>query len=219
MEKETDQMWVIGSTHDASWANTMSYTTQLAAFAALGVHHGGPKWSGVSRGVRRLPSSLETALECESAIRELADAIGRRDRVTFLGSDLDSITALEAALKIRETCGLPASGYHIEQVLHGPCLSVDRRESVVMLRSRDDGPRSEAIRRSMRRFGAHVTTIGDAPDAEIRLPSTDRIVRPIVSVVPLQFLAYYAALERRANPDVMRTDIPRYRAGLEPLFH
>ena len=63
------------------------------------------------------------------------------------------------------------------------------------------------------------TTIGEAPDAEIRLPSTVRVLRPIVSIVPLQFLAYYSALERRANPDIMRTDIPRYRAGLEPLFH
>src|SRR6266508_2451405 len=89
----------------------------------------------------------------------------------------------------------------------------------VMLRSRDDGARAEAIRKSMTRFGARVTTIGDSPDAEIRLPPAERILRPIISIVPLQFLAYYAALERRANPDIMRTDIRRYREGLEPLFH
>ena len=219
MERETDRTWVIGSTHDRSWANTMSYTMQLAVFAALAARLGGPEWSGVRRGLRALPHSLETALECEVSIREIARGVARRDRVTFLGSGLDAITALEAALKIRETCSLPASGYHMEQLLHGPCLSVDRRESVVMLRSRDDGARAEAIRKSMMRFGALVTTIGEASDAEIRLPSTERFLRPIVSIVPLQFLAYYSALERRANPDIMRTDIPRYRAWLEPLFH
>ncbi len=213
-ERETDRTWVIGSTHDRSWANTMSYTMQLAVFAALAARLGGPEWSGVRRGLRALPHSLETALECEVSIREIARGVARRDRVTFLGSGLDAITALEAALKIRETCSLPASGYHMEQLLHGPCLSVDRRESVVMLRSRDDGARAEAIRKSMMRFGALVTTIGEASDAEIRLPSTERFLRPIVSIVPLQFLAYYSALERRANPDIMRTDIPRYRAGL-----
>ncbi len=219
MEKESDRTWVIGSTHDRSWANTMSYTTQLTAFAALAARLGGAQGSGVRRGLRALPHSLETTLECEASIREIAIGVARRDRVTFLGSGLDANTALEAALKIRETCSLPASAYHIEQVLHGPCLSVDRRESVVMLRSRDDGARAAAIRKSMMRFGARVTTIGDSPDAEIRLPPAERILRPIVSIVPLQFLAYYAALERRANPDIMRTDIPRYRAGLEPLFH
>jgi len=39
-----------------------------------------------------------------------------------------------------------------------------------------------------------------------------------VSVVPLQFLAYYVAIERKADPDVMRTDVPRYRAGVDLLF-
>ncbi|HEX9340966.1 MAG TPA: SIS domain-containing protein [Thermoplasmata archaeon] len=219
MERETSRAFVIGTVHDRSWANTMAYTTQLAAFASLAADAGGPVWAGVRRALKRLPGALAEALKCEGAVRRVAAAVARRDRASFLGSGFDAITALEAALKIRETCGLPASGYHIEQVLHGPCLSVDRRESVVMLRSRDDGARSEAIRRSMRQFGARVTTIGDSPEAEIRLPSTERILRPIVSVVSLQFLAYYAALERRANPDVMRTDIPGYRAGLQPLFH
>ncbi len=219
MERETSRSLVIGSVHDRSWANTMSYTTQLAAFAALAVNAGGASWAGVRRPLRGLPTALARALECEGAVRRIAATVARRDRVTFLGSGLDTITALEAALKIRETCSLPASGYHTEQLLHGPCLSVDRRESVVMLRSRDDGARAEAIRKSMTRFGARVTTIGDSPDAEIRLPPAERILRPIISIVPLQFLAYYAALERRANPDIMRTDIRRYREGLEPLFH
>jgi len=219
MAAEADAVLVIGSTHDRSWANTMSYTTQLTAFAALGARGGGHVGNAIGPSLGRLPQSIEKTLACEPRMRWLAAAVARRSRVTILGSGLDEVTAVEAALKIRETCSLPASGYHTEQVLHGPCLSVDRRESVVMLRSRDDGARSEAIRKSMVRFGARVTTIGDAPDANIRLPSTERVLRPIVSVVPLQFLAYYAALERRANPDIMRTDIPRYRAGLEPLFH
>ncbi|HYS99822.1 MAG TPA: SIS domain-containing protein [Thermoplasmata archaeon] len=218
MEGETTQTWVIGSVHDHSWANTMSYTTQLTAFASIAANVAGPRWAGVQPGLRQLPRTLRTALRSEKVVRRLAKRAAERDRVTFLGSDLDAVTALEAALKIRETCSLPASGYHTEQFLHGPCLSIDRRESVVMLRSRVDGPRCEAIRRSMSRMGAPVTTIGDAAGADIRLPAVPRILRPIVSVVPLQFLAYYAALERHANPDIMRTDIPRYRAGLEPLF-
>jgi len=219
MEAETSRSLVIGSVHDRSWANTMSYTTQLAAFVALAVDAGGAPWAAVRRALRGLPRVLARALTCEGAVRRIAATVARRDRVTYLGSGLDAITALEAALKIRETCSLPASAFHIEQVLHGPCLSVDRRESVVMLRSQDDGARAAAIRKSMMRFGARVTTIGDSPDAEVRLPPVERILRPIVSIVPLQLLAYYSALERHANPDIMRTDIPRYRAGLEPLFH
>ncbi len=88
-----------------------------------------------------------------------------------------------------------------------------------MLRSRDDGPRSLAIVRALKASRASVATIGESPRAELRLPATTRFLRPILSIVPMQFLAYYAALARRANPDIMRTDIPRLRAGVEALFH
>jgi len=88
-----------------------------------------------------------------------------------------------------------------------------------MLRSREDGPRSAAIARAFEASRARVVTVGESARAKIRLPAMPRILRPILSIVPLQFLAYYAALARRANPDIMRTDIARLRAGVEALFH
>lgn len=219
MERVADQTLVIGSTHDHSWANTMSYTTQLAALAAAASQLKSPLAPSIESSLRGISRSLAKVLVCEARVRRLAIRVARRTRITFLGSDLDEITALEAALKIRETCSLPASGYHIEQFLHGPFLSIDDRESIMMLRSRDDGPRSLAVVRALKSSGAPVATIGESPRAQIRLPATSRILRPIVSIVPMQFIAYYAALARRANPDIMRTDIPRLRAGVEALFH
>ncbi len=219
MAAEVTDVLVIGSTHDRSWANTMSYTTQLAALASLASRIGRMQVAGLRSSLRRLARSLEGALFCEPRVRRLASRIARGNRVTFLGSDLDEITALEAALKIRETCSLPASGYHLEQFLHGPYLSIDSRESVVMMRSREDGDRSGTIRRALAASGARLVTVGDHGRADVRVPTIHRMLRPILSVVPMQFLAYYAALARRANPDIMRTDIPRLRAGVEALFH
>src|SRR5207253_5652351 len=138
------------------------YTTQLAAFSALASQsrsHIGPSIGPSLRGLTR---SLKATLGCESRVQRLATRVAHKARVTFLGSDLDEITALEAALKIRETCSLPASGYHPEQFLHGPYLSIDDRESIVMLRSRDDGPRSAAISRALKASGASVATIGES---------------------------------------------------------
>jgi len=219
MERLADQTLVIGSTHDRSWANTMSYTTQLTGFAALASQSRSNVGPSIEPSLRGLARSLGKTLGCASRVRRLATRVAHKARVTFLGSDLDEITALEAALKIRETCSQPASGYHTEQFLHGPFLSIDERESIVMLRSRDDGPRSAAIARALEASGATVTMVGESARATIRLPAMPRILRPILSIVPLQFLAYYAALARRANPDIMRTDIPRLRAGVEALFH
>lgn len=219
MEEVADQVLVIGTTHDHSWANTMSYTTQLTAFAWLASQVGGEGGAEVGTEIETLPTRIQKTLGCEAAVKRLAKRVAARDRVTFLGSGLDDITALEAALKIRETCSLPASGYHVEQFLHGPFLSLDRRESIVALRSLDDGEREAAILKGLAKTGAAVTTVGEAKGVDVPLPRTHRMLRPILSVIPMQFLAYYAALEKRANPDIMRSDVARYRAGLEPLFH
>ena len=218
MEEVAERVLVIGSVHDHSWANTMSYTTQLTAFARL-AEAASPEPSELfPGGVDAMPDLLRAALKCEPRIRRLSAKVARSSRVTFLGSGLDEVTALEAALKIRETCSFPASGYHVEQFLHGPFLSLDRRESVLALRSNDDDDRETEILRGLARTGASIATVGEAADADIRLPSADRLLRPIVSVVPLQFVAYYVALEKHANPDVMRSNVPRYRPGLAPLF-
>ncbi len=215
MQEVADGLLVIGSTHDHSWANTMSYTCQLAALASIA----GDIRPGSAGSVAHLPSRIQKVLSCEAAVKRLAKGVAARDRVTFLGSGLDEITALEAALKIRETCSLPASGYHLEQFLHGPFLSLDRRDSVVALRSRDDGDRAAAILRGLAKTGASVTTVGDGKADAIPVPRADRILRPILAVVPMQFLAYHAAIERGINPDIMRSDVARYQAGLAPLFH
>ncbi len=218
IDRVAEEVLVLGSVHDHSWANTMSYTTQLTAMVALAQDAAGRSPSFAQVDPASLPHLLERALRSEPAVRALARTVARRKRVTFLGSGLDTITALEAALKIRETCSFPASGYHVEQFLHGPFLSLDRSEVVVAIRSREDGGRYGTILRSLSRTGSTVMTVGDAPKVDLHLPESHRLLRPVLSVVPMQFLAYYVALERRANPDIMRSDVPRYREGLAPLF-
>ena len=213
-----EEVLVTGSVHDHSWANTMSYTTQLAAFARLAEATAAEPAVLFPEGLESLPSLVQETLRCETRVRRLAKRVAVHNRVTFLGSGLDEVTALEAALKIRETCSFPASGYHVEQFLHGPFLSLDRRESVIALRSREDSDREIEILRGLARTGADVAVVGEAPDADLRLPSAPPFLRPIVSVIPLQFLAYFVALDRHANPDVMRSGVPRYRPALEPLF-
>ena len=218
MHEVTDEVVVTGSAHDASWANTMSYTTQLAAFARIASGIGRRRDPGLIEDIEDLPAILRRALRCEGAIRRIARSLPRRPRLTYLGSGYDSITVLEGALKIRETCSVDAVGYHPEQFLHGPFLSLDRDDRIVALASRDDGARLREVLQALRIAGAKVSTVGDGR-VQVRLPRIHRTLRPIVSVVPLQFLAYFAALRRGSNPDVMRSDIPRFSRALTPLFH
>jgi glucosamine--fructose-6-phosphate aminotransferase (isomerizing) len=218
MERIVHEILVIGSARDRSWANTMSYTAQLTSFAALAAQRGRSSNLG-GPAVRELPDLVRKALKTEGAMRRSAHRVARCSRVTFLATGWDDITALEAALKIRETCGLTASGYHAEQFLHGPFLSLDARDSVVFLLAREDQDRASEIGRALTRTEATLLTVGENLRASIRLPPTHPFLRPVVSAVPMQFLAYYAALARHENPDIMRSDNPRFRAGIEALFH
>jgi glucosamine--fructose-6-phosphate aminotransferase (isomerizing) len=218
MTEVAEETLVIGSVHDHSWANTMSYTTQLTAFMRLAETASREPGELFSDSLAMLPRLLKKCLACEPRVRRLARRVAAHRRVTFLGSGLDEVTALEGALKIRETSSLPSSGYHVEQFLHGPFLSVDRQEVVIALRSGDDDERETDILRGIGQTGANITVVGEAGDADVRMPTTDRFMRPIVSVVPLQFVAYYVALARKADPDIMRSAIPRYRKALEPMF-
>ncbi len=217
IENVADEVLVTGSVHDSSWANTMSYTTQLAAFARLASGIPRSPLQSLAEDLEVLPGILRRSLRTESTVRRLARIVARHARVTFLGSGLDAITALEASLKIRETCSQPASGFHPEQFLHGPFLSVDREEAVVALVSHEDGRRLEEILSAIRAAGASLSTVGEG-DARVRVPRVPRALRPIVSIVPLQLLAYHVALAKDANPDVMRSDVRRFSRALRPLF-
>ena len=219
MEDIVEDVFVIGSVHDRSWANTMSYTTQLVALATIAAGVAGEGWSDVSAKIPQIPVALRKAIATEDSVHRFANRVAAKRRVTFLASGWDDVTALEAALKIRETCGLPASGYHMEQFLHGPFLSIDSSEAIVVLQGAEDGRRAETIMHALRKTGATLEAIGERAGTAIRLPRVHPFLRPIVSIVPMQFLAYYAALARHANPDIMRTGIPRLRAGVEALFH
>src|SRR5438132_2471025 len=164
MEEIVRRTLVIGSMHDRSWANTMSYTTQLAAFAALASHQRRDRVD-LTRGISRMPQVIRKTLETERAIVEIARPIARRDKITFRGAGVDEITAFEAALKIRETCGLAASAYHPEQFLHGPFLSLDRNESIVFLRGRRVRQRADLARREVFKTRLSLTPGGSHPHA------------------------------------------------------
>src|SRR5437016_14167454 len=136
----------------------MSSTSQLSAVAALSseIRPGIPDLDRAIRGISR---RVRTALSTDRKVRALARSVARADRITFLGASWDEITALEAALKIRETCGLSASGYHPEQFLHGQLLSIQPGEPVVARSSREEGARANVIRGTLTKTGSKVTIV------------------------------------------------------------
>src|SRR2546427_86652 len=86
MEDIVEDVFVIGSVHDRSWANTMSYTTQLVAFAIFAAGVAGEGWSDVSAKILQIPAALHKAIACEDPVHRFANRVAAKRRITFLAS-------------------------------------------------------------------------------------------------------------------------------------
>ncbi len=231
----SDASLVVGNSPDRSRMHTKCYVA-----GALGAALVGLRWSVVAGGaprdrveermesLRELPRLQASVLkDVESTCEALAaDHLGRRH--TFLvGSGPDEATALEAALKLKETSFIAAEGMETEQFLHGPWQVLDP-ESVVFVTA-PPGPahaRAVDLVRAARTVGAHVVAVAPEGDREIEghaettlsLPEVDEFLSPFLNIIPLYLYAYYASVKRGHNPDVLRYLEPGYWAAREIVF-
>ncbi len=199
------------------FAYTKSYTTALAALAqfAVGVaQRRGAKIDAAANQLKQLPGKMKQALATERKIREAAKAANGRDRVVLFGAGPNWATALEGALKIKETSYLAAEGSENEQVLHGPFSEIDSRTVLVALLA--GGAADERARTVLRSAGevralriaitVPAANHDIAAEHVVEAPAVEEWLSPLVLVEPVQLLTYYLALERGINPDTGRQD-------------
>ncbi len=126
----------------------------------------------------------------------------------FVGGGPARATAYEGALKLREASHLvSAEGHDVEGILHGPLISIQAANVVVLVAQ--PGPsygRMLELESALREIGA--TVISYRPD-----PDLDEVLAPIVNVVPLQWLAYHVSRKLGVDADTFRRDEPRYAAA------
>ncbi len=171
-----------------------------------------------------LPAQIEEVLGRETDVQQIADAIvaaGRR--VYCLGAGPSAVTATEAALKARETAYVTIDGMGIEQFLHGPMVTVNETDQLVVIAA--DGPAMPRLREicaALRIIGSPMWVVGrPVPSAvfatHFELPEVPEPLAPLLNVVPIQLLAYYLALAKGTNPDTFRRDDAKYLAAFSSL--
>jgi len=201
-------------------ASTKCFTTQLAALLLLAVH------LGLCRGTLsadRARSVLQALIETSSHMREVLGrarhvlAIARRYHASrdmlFLGRGLGYPIALEGALKLKEIAYVHAEGYAAGEMKHGPIALIDEAMPVVVIALRDSHyDKTLSNVEEVRAREGQVIAIATEGDHEIervaqqviRIPEVDESVTPLLTVVPLQLLAYYIA-------DLKGTDVDQPR--------
>lgn len=178
-----EEVLVVTPEIEESYCHTASYTTAVAALAALR----GEDVSG-------LPGAVERVLA-----EEPFPAFDQ-ERVAIVAAGRDRPTAQEAALKLREGVHLPAEAHHTEQILHGHLAAIDETVRVFVL---------EGEGRAAERAADVVRALGEI-GAEATLVPTEH---PVVDIVPFQLLTLALAERRGVDPDTIRWDEPRWDAA------
>jgi glutamine---fructose-6-phosphate transaminase (isomerizing) len=204
---------------EASQAHTVGYTGAVAMLARLAAAIAGD--AEIPRALDGVPDLLALLLGQE-AWEEMAARFAGRRRYVFVGGGSDVATAAEAALKVSETSYLMASGFECEEFLHGAWVALEDGDLLVLIAL--PGPARERCldaARLAREVGTPVLAlVGEGDRAldglaaeTIEIPDVDERLAPILTVVPLQLLAYQWALLKGANPDVLRASEPTYARG------
>jgi glucosamine--fructose-6-phosphate aminotransferase (isomerizing) len=200
-------------------ASTKAFTSQCVVMALLGLYFGRMRHLSYEAGMRiidelvQLPRHVEQALETSNAARQIAAKYASCNNFLYLGRQYNFPTALEGALKLKEISYIHAEGYPAAEMKHGPIALVDERTpSVFIVPQGGVYQKVIANMEEIKARGGPVIAIVDEADSHaveladdvIRVPAVPEFLQPIVAVVPLQLLAYHAAILRGCDVDKPR---------------
>ena len=171
------------------------------------------KYQAIAVELSKIPDKVAQLLKTNNAIQKIAEEYKDTGNFLYLGRGFNFPVALEGALKLKEISYIHAEGYPAAEMKHGPIALIDDEMPVVVLatnRSAYDKIVSniqEVKARKGRIIGIiseHDGVIEEMAEHVIRIPDTEEALTPLLSVIPLQLLAYHIAVMRGCNVDQPR---------------
>ena len=200
---------------ERSPVHTASHTGAMIRLAQLAVSLGSPRWK---EQLARLPDAIRAALAVRPQIVQALDRLHLGRVVHFVGGGPAYATALEGALKLREAAYVSAEGHELESIFHGPLISVQAEDSVVMVAQPGASlERTGQLAAALHEIGAATFAVGPSAGSvtatvQVDTPAIDELLAPIVNVVPLQWLALEASRYLGVDTDSFRK-VGRYGAA------
>ena len=201
-------------------AATKTFATQMTAMYLLALYLGrlrgaisDERYSSIVADLKSIPSKIEEVLASESSVRECAHKYHTCDDFLFLGRSVGYPVAMEGALKLKEISYIHAEGYPAGEMKHGPIALLDGGVPVVVIATRDSVYEKMISNiEEVKARGAPVLAVATRGDEEIGnivddviwVPETREMLYPLLTVVPLQMLAYHVAKLRGCNVDQPR---------------
>ena len=208
-------------------ASTKAFTAQMIALYLFGLYLGqirGTLSEEESRAhaqqLAELPVKMEHLLNEANLIEELSKEFFRVNDFLYLGRGINFPIALEGALKLKELSYIHAEGYPAGEMKHGPNALIDERLPVMFINTREEGNRASELRyekthsnivevKAREGIVLSVLTEGDSmssrmSDHIITVPASSDLLSPLLSIIPLQLLAYHIAVRRGCDVDQPR---------------
>jgi glutamine---fructose-6-phosphate transaminase (isomerizing) len=200
-------------------ASTKAFTSQCTVLGTLALYFGRLRHLSFSAGARileelqRLPGKVREALDCDDAVQRIAQKYAGCHNFLYLGRQFLFPAALEGALKLKEISYIHAEGYPAAEMKHGPIALVDQATPSVFLMPHGDvyDKVMSNVEEIKARGGPVIavacrgdTAVGRLADDLIEVPETDEFLQPILTVIPLQLLAYHIAVARGCDVDKPR---------------
>ena len=201
-------------------ASTKAFTCQLAALAAFAIAAGEARGTLTSADEKRLcaalletPRHIAEFLKQEARIQALGEDIAHARDVLYMGRGPAFPLALEGALKLKEISYIHAEGYAAGEMKHGPIALIDEAVPIIVIAPHDElYEKTISNMQEVMARGGKVLLISDARGvaeagkvwASITVPDTDPFITPLLYAIPVQLLAYHAALAKGTDVDQPR---------------
>ncbi len=200
-------------------ASTKAFTTQLSVLALITLliarkkHMSIVDGRDIIREMQQLPEKIEKILKMNDEIEKIADHFVNTKNFLYLGRGYNFPVALEGALKLKEISYIHAEGYPAAEMKHGPIALIDENMPVVFIAPTDSvyDKVVSNIEEVKARKGIIIAIasendkkIDSLVDYSIKIPDTIRMLMPILTVIPLQLLAYHVAVKKGLNVDQPR---------------
>ena len=200
-------------------ASTKIFVSQLVILNLIALLIGRYRSVSLSEGIellkemKKLPEKIEQILDKASLLKDMAKRYYKADSFFFLGRQLHFPIALEGALKLKEISYIHAEGYAAGEMKHGPISLIDENFPTFALALKD--ATYEKVYGNIQEIKARsgpVLVIAEEGDCQIHkicdevffIPTTHRLLKPILSVIPLQLFSYYCADYRGCEIDKPR---------------
>ena len=217
--RESDGGVYIHAGPEIGVASTKAFTSQVTVLAIISLLLGRMRAMSKDKGqemvneLMAIPEKVERILAIDDLIKEIAQSYAAANNFLYLGRGINFPVALEGALKLKEISYVHAEGYPAAEMKHGPIALIDKHMPVVFVSPR--GGSNEKILGNMEEVKARggriiaVVNEGDRnaaalADHVIPIPETAEYLSPLLTVIPLQLLAYHIAILRGCNVDQPR---------------